>query len=581
MTFITIDFETEAIVGNALVTPPMPVGVGVKYSSGETSYYHGSCSFLSGVLDYIWFNPNYELIFHNAPFDLRVAAEWLDLDPPYWDRIHDTQFLLFLNDPHAKTLALKPSAEKLLGWAPLERDELKEWIIENIRTATNKSWGAHISKAPTELVEKYCKVDCDMTWAIFLKLHNEVPHSAYTVERELQPYLTAATVKGVRVDRDHLLRSLKQAEANYELAKCRITARLGEFDLTNPSQLADALDKAGKITEWKLTPTGRRSTARANLLASVNDPELLALLSYVGAMKTCIGTFMKPWLALSEADGRVHPNWNQVRDDDYGTRTGRFSCNGPNLTNVPTEFDFELPEGLCSIPKMRDFLLPEPGQVWVSRDFSAQEMRILAHYEDGVLMEAFQANPTMDPHELVQSIIQGLTGTLYDRKPIKSTGFGIIYGMGANGLSKQLGIPVEDARRLMDAYHAALPGVGANQRGCKHRARTGVPIRTLNGRVYYCEPAVIKNGSMRTFDYKLLNYLIQGGAADQTKKAMLRYFRAKPEDETFLCAVHDEINISSPDGDDRLLREAMENCEYVDVPMRTTMKLGPSWGELI
>jgi DNA polymerase-1 len=576
----TIDFETEGIEGNALVNPPRPIGVGIKRDDMESMYISGTLAEIRQPLEYVWVSGE-ELIFQNAPFDLAVAAKWLGLERPKWSRVHDTQFLLFLNDPHAKTLSLKPSAEKLLGWAPLERDELKEWIIENVRGAGNKNWGKFICKAPTELVAKYCKVDCDMTWALFTKLYTEVPRAAYDLERELQPYLSDATVKGMLCDRELLARDLITAERDHDIAVQRIHDILGDFDLGKPAQLADALDAAGKISEWKRTPTGKRSTARANLLASVADTELLALLSYAGAQSTCISTFMKPWLAMSEADGRLHPSWNQVRDDDYGTRTGRFSCNGPNLTNVPTEFDFDTPEGLHPIPTMRSYLLPEPGQVWVSRDFSSQEMRILAHFEDGVLMEAFQDNPEMDPHNMVQQLILAKTGIDLPRKYVKGVGFGIIYGMGANGLSKQMGVPVADARQMIQAYHLALPGVGASQRGTKTRAKRGQPIRTLGGREYYCEPPKIKGCSMQTFEYKLLNYLIQGSAADQTKTAMLHYFRHKPADQTWLCAVHDENNISVPwDREDTLLEEAMESGDLMDVPMRTTVKRGETWGAI-
>ena len=574
----TIDFETEGIEGSALVNPPKPIGVGVKRNGEPSEYYRGSD--MDRVLSLIWASDE-ELIFQNAPFDLSVAAKWLGLERPPWHRVHDTQFLLFLNDPHAKTLSLKPSAEKLLDWPALERDELKEWIIHNVRTATNNNWGKYISMGPTELVGRYCKVDCDMTWAIFQKLICAVPREAYNLERELQPYLTDATVKGMRCDRERLADDLVTAQMSHAMATQRIHKILGEFDLSKPAQLADALERAGKISEWKYTPTGKRSTARANLLASVNDPALLELLSYAGALSTCISTFMKPWLVMSEPDGRLHPSWNQVRDDDYGTRTGRFSCNSPNLTNVPTEFSFCTPEGLHPIPKMRDYLLPEPGQVWVSRDFSSQEMRILAHYENGVLMRAFQANPTMDPHGMVQSLIKELTGLDLQRGHVKRIGFGLIYGMGAPGLAKQLGVDVDTARQMINAYHTALPGVGANQRGTKHRAKKGIPIHTLGGRKYYCEPPVMDGFSMRTFDYKLLNYLIQGSAADQTKRAMLDYFRHKPDDQTWLCSVHDEINISCPFGDVvSTLVWAMQKGKDLDVPMRTTVKKGPTWGDI-
>ena len=109
----TLDFETEGIDGNPLAFPPRPVGVGIKHNDEPATYSAGTLRELHNTLQDIW-ESDEELIMQNAPFDLRVAEHWLDLPYPHWERIHDTQFLLFLNDPHAASLSLKPSAEKIL-----------------------------------------------------------------------------------------------------------------------------------------------------------------------------------------------------------------------------------------------------------------------------------------------------------------------------------------------------------------------------------------------------------------------------------------------------------------------------------
>jgi DNA polymerase-1 len=342
------------------------------------------------------------------------------------------------------------------------------------------------------------------------------------------------------------------------------------------------------ITEWKYTPTGKKSTARDNLIAGVKDPELLELLLYTSAMQTCIGTFMLPWLEKSQYDGRLHPNWNQIRTHDgrsAGTRTGRLSSDDPNFQNVPNPYAIQPPPGLTHLPQLKNYLLPEEGCMWVSRDFSSQEMRLLAHFEQGVLCSAFNENPDMDPHEMVRLLIKENTGRDLPRKYVKNIGFGLIYGMGIGAITNSLGVSKSDAMAMVYAYHQALPGVAILQKLTKKRGRSGIPITTWGGRRYLAETArdvQVKPGIMewRSFEYKLLNYLIQGSAADQTKECIIHWEDSKPADQTLLCTVHDELNISVPlehecDG----LRRSMEYGEFL-VPMRSDYKTGTTWGSI-
>lgn len=582
MTF-TVDFETEAIDGCPIMNPPKPIGVSVKENYGISRYYD-RWEDMERVIRDIWSRED-SIVFQNAPFDLSVAHKWLRVSHPKWNRIHDTKLMIYLHDPHAKNLSLKPSAERILGWDISAKDELKAWILENVEESRARTWGAFICRAPSWRVAKYANQDTAMTWAMFEHLRETIPMEAYQTERELQYHLTNATRKGIRVDRDRLITDAAACSNSLEEAEARVHEILGRtFDTTNPTQLADALDAAGKITEWKYTPTGRRSTKRENLIAGVADKELLTLLQYVGLMQTCLGTFMLPWIKLAHGTGRLHPSWNQVRgDNDYGTRTGRLSCSKPNLQNVPNVLGVKTPPGLRSLPAMRDYLLPEEGEVWASRDFSAQEMRLLAHFEDGELMEAFQRDPSLDPHEMVQALILDKTGLELTRKQVKGIGFGLIYGMGVTGVSKRLAVTKMEADRMIRAYHLALPGVALLQRGTKSRGRCRQAVTTIGGRDYFAEAPKIVGNEIRSFEYKLLNYLIQGSAADQTKRALIRYFRAKPVNQTFLLTVHDQIDVSLPPGyNTSVLREAMEDDTDMglDVPIKSTLAIGPTWGSI-
>lgn len=622
---LTIDFETAGIVGNPILNPPKPIGVSIKQDGDRSRYYTADDPAFEPMLR-LAYGSDEGLIFHNAPFDLAVAEKWCGLKPPPWHRIHDTTFLVYLHDPHAPSLSLKPSAQHILKMHTDDRDDLRDWIIENVRVATKKTWGGHIDKAPLALVEKYAKMDTDMTYALFDHLHPKMPRAAYDLERELQPYLVKATQHGIRVDQERLAGDIEQAELATNRVADDIYSRLGcEFDIHNGAQLANALDNAGKVKEWKLTPTGKRSTSRPNLMSCLDDKGLLEALSYAGALRTCLGTFMHPWMKLASGTGRLHPNWNQVRGEDYGTRTGRLSCDHPNLQNPPNKFTFDIPSGLPPLPQMRTYLLPEEGDRWYSRDFSGQEMRILAHFEKGTLLKSFQENPDLDPHQMVKELIQQRTGLSLSRKVVKGVGFGLIYGMGAPGLARQLGVSLQESRQMIDAYHDALPGVAALQKSTQlagrysalatasdrasavyfkarrdselcaaqvkifrdswSRARRAIPttgnVSTFGGRTYEVEKPKIVNQRWQTFEYKLLNYLIQGSAADQTKRSMLHWFQNRPEHQTFLATVHDEINISVPEHEtDKQLCWAMDREDGLDVPMRSTLKTGTNWGNI-
>ena len=580
----TLDTETKGIDGNPLMYPPEMVGCALKHDD-EPSQYLQMGDELAVILGSVW-ESGEPLLFHNCMFDLCVINKWLALPFPHWERVHDTRIMIYLDNPHAPNLSLKPSGERLLGRKPEEQDELREWVLANVKNATKKNWGAHMWKAPFETLARYAKQDVDLTKAIYDKLHLHTQMEAYDRERGLLYPLSEATMTGIRVDRNELEKELGLAMQSQITCEDKIRTLLKAPGLNPHSgkELAEALDKEGKVSGWETTPTGKKSTAKKNLMQHINDPELLQYLLYTSAMQTCIGTFMEPWLEKSTMTGRLHPNWNQVRTHDgrsKGTRTGRLSSDDPNFQNVPTPFDFVIPDGLLPMPNMRRFLLPEEGHVWVSRDFRSQEMRLLAHFERGILAEAFRKDPELDPHMLVKELILQKTGRDLPRKTVKNIGFGVMYGMGMGALAQGIGCDAAEARAMYEAYMQALPGVRKLQEGTKSRGRMGGAIRTWGGRFYKAEEAREINGNWRSFEYKLLNYLIQGSAADQTKECMLQFFRTRPENVKFLATVHDEINISVPEGQTcDLLRECME-LDMFEVPMRTTLEVGYNWGELV
>jgi DNA polymerase I-like protein with 3'-5' exonuclease and polymerase domains len=484
---------------------------------------------------------------------------------------------------------------------PEEQDAVKAWVLANVPEAKGSDWGAYISRAPGKLVGEYAIGDTDRTRALFDYLYPKVLEGGmlepYRREQKLMPILSASSERGVRLDMERLARDIPVYLAAKKLAEDYINKVLGEFNIDSDRDLAAALDRAGQVTSWVLTPTGKRSTARKNLVGRVKDPQLLAVLAYRGVLATCLGTFAGPWLEQGMVEGgRLHPQWNQVRGDRgqdgdlSGTRTGRMSCKQPNLQNVSNEFegliipdfirDFfaSLDIKITPVPFMRTYLLPEEGHIWLKRDFSAQEMRIMAHFAEGKLFEAFKADPKTDPHDAVKKMIDSMIGGNMPRKYVKITGFGIMYGRGVPNLSAALGVAVDEGKKVRDSYYAALPEIKELSADTRARGRRGQAIRTWGGRLYYREP-----DPTRDLSYKLLNFLIQGSAADQTKQSMIDWEKIRGENDVLLASVHDEINISAPvegwKGSMELLKTAM-NADRFDVPFLSEGFKGPNWCEI-
>ena len=604
---VCIDFETKGIEQRPNY-PPEPVGVAIQMPNRAPKYYAwghptgNNCTRETAVevlLDV--FRSSVPLLFHNAKFDLAVAIEKLGLPMPNADRINDTMFLLFLDDPYSKSLALKPAAERLLGLPPEERDVVRDWLeAAQVVKKGAASWGAHISEAPGALVADYAKGDVARTLQLFKllapKIKAEDMWSAYRTECHLIPVLMENERFGIRCDRELLRKDLAHYETANALTEQWIRYRLHKPDLNLDSDqdLAEALDAQGLVSEWTLTPTGKRSVGKDNLLRShFVDVGLADALAYRSKLGTCMGTFMKPWLEMADKTGRVFTDWKQVRSEQGGARTGRMSSS-PNFQNIPKTFAVEDPGanayhhptleclGVPELPLMRRYLLPEPGEVWVHRDYNQQEYRIMAHYEDGPLLNAYLENPRLDMHTYVQDLIKQHTGLLLARSVVKQINFGIAYGMGVPGLMVKLEIPMQEAKTLKNAHRRALPGLTALENGLKEASACGLPIRTWGGRCYVVESPKLTNGYLRQFEYKLLNYLVQGSAADCTKKALINYHETR-RDGRLLVSVHDELNITAPKAaqhtEMKILNEAMLDVNF-DLPMLSDGKTGKNWASL-
>ncbi len=618
---IIVDFETESIEKRPAY-PPKPVGVALQYPGHPATYLawghpegnNTTYAQAKARLKDIW-RSGLPVCFHHSKFDEDVAQIHMGLPLLPWHLAHDTLFLIFLHDPHARSLSLKPSSERILGIKADARDDLKEWILANVKEAKANNWGGFICRAPGDLVGKYAAGDkkrpgdTEMTRRMFAKLYPTILSrgmgEAYDRERRLMPHLLESERTGLRVDLPRLRKDIPMYAADFQKAEAWIRKALKtpELNIDSGAELGAALLRSGKAKEanFLMTPSGKElSMGKESLKAAIKDPKLLEALGYRNRMMTCLNTFMMPWQRTAETTGGlVLPQWHQVRqghggdNDNSGARSGRIICTDPNLLNLSKNFEdkddgYVHPKwlGVLELPLVRQYMLPDRGMVFGHRDYNQQELRILAHYEDGGLLRAYHDNPKLDVHDFVKSEIHRIMGLNLERRAVKTVNFGTIYGMGAGGTAEKLRTTVEKARELKTAQNRAVPGLAALQKGIKAKVNAGLPIVTWGGREYFCEPPAIVKGRPTTFEYKLLNYLIQGSAADNTKEAVIRYHEhPKRRDARFLVTVYDEVNASMPKNKSALahemgvLKDAMESVKF-DVPMLSDGKVGPNWGAL-
>ena len=603
---VTVDFETEGIERRPEY-PPIPVGVAIKYPGKKGRYYAwghpegNNCTFedAKAALTKAWQNT---LLFQNAKFDVEVAEVHMGMLRKEWSDYHDTLYLIFLDDPHAYTYSLKPAAEKLLDMPPDEQDEVKDYLLAHydvsLSNRSDKYWAKYICMAPGDLVGKYAIGDVVRTERIFNKLLPSIEErgmlEAYDRERELMLMLLENEQRGIPLDVKRLGADITDYENILKRVDKWLYNKLGVvINLNSGPQLMKAIIAAGLGDEDKLqyTPKGNVKSDKDSVQLCCKSKRLVGLLKYRTQLGTCLNTFMKPWYETASHNkaGVIYTRWNQVKGSESGwsegTKTGRLSSS-PNFQNIPNEFggDVEsLLKNLRPLPKVRDYVKPFPGDILIDRDYSQQELRILAHFEDGVLADAYTKNIWLDVHDYALKLINEKTGRDYQRKAIKNTGFGLLYGMGVGKLAVKSEITVAMAKEVKAAYLANFPGLKQMYADMKRRAKENEPITTWGGREYYCEPPAYVKGILCHFDYRMVNKLIQGSAADCTKEALVRWARVKPTHHKLIINVHDEIVLSVPKCEAaqamETLRECMESVEF-DIPILSEGKIGMTLASL-
>ena len=399
-----------------------------------------------------------------------------------------------------------------------------------------------------------------------------------TIERPLSPVLARIEAAGVPVDTAMLKR--QSAELGIKLATLENQAHglAGRaFNLNSPSQIQDILFTELKLPVKKRTPKGQPSTAEEVLAELALDyplPQLILDYRAVGKLKSTY-TDKLPSM-VDPRTGRIHTTYHQAV-----AATGRLSSSDPNLQNIPVRTE----EGR----RIRQAFVAGPGQRILSADYSQIELRLMAHLsQDPGLVRAFLEG--RDVHRATAAEVFGMTpDTVTDdqRRAAKAINFGLMYGMSAFGLARQLRIEQARAQAYCDLYFRRYPGVHRYMEDMRATARRQGYVETLFGRRLYIPDIKASHAGRRQYaERTAINAPLQGTAADLIKMAMLAvdaYLADTGLGARMIMQVHDELVFEVPEGEVPALKEAvvarMEQVAALSVPLIAECGVGKNWDE--
>ncbi len=434
-----------------------------------------------------------------------------------------------------------------------------------------------------EKVTEYCCEDADYTTKLKELFEEQLKERKldrllFDIELPLLPILAKMETNGIYLDVEKLKRLGEFLFRDLELLKKKIFQEVGEeFNLNSPKQLSEIL-----FTKLGMKQPFRKKTefsTGADVLEALaaDYPLARSILEYRGLEKLR-STYVEalPGSVLPKT-GRIHCTFSQSV-----AATGRLSCQDPNLQNIPVRSK----EGLA----IRACFQPEhPHWSFIGADYSQIELRILAHFsEDPELIRAFRSGQDIHTHtaSLVYDIPPAMV-TSEMRNLAKVVNFGIIYGQGPFGLSRQLGISMREASEFIQRYFERYPKVSDYLESCKTAARkTGIAI-TLTGRQRPIPEIDNKNPSIRAAAERLaVNTPLQGTAADLIKMAMIEIDRVMGErnlEGKMILQIHDELIFEVPDNEvpvfEKLVKEKMEHVLKLSVPIEVHLAVGKNWAE--
>jgi DNA polymerase-1 len=439
-------------------------------------------------------------------------------------------------------------------------------------------------QVPLEQAVPYAAEDADMT----LRLHRlfwprlaaEPALKALFEDCELPLLEVLAEMErtGVRVDVEMLKQQSRElAERMQTVEQQAHEAAGGPFNLGSPKQIQAILYDQQQLPVLAKTPKGAPSTAEAVLQELALDYPLPRLILEYRSLSKLKSTYTDKLPGqVNPRTGRVHTSYQQAV-----AATGRLSSSDPNLQNIPVR----TPEGR----RIRQAFTAEPGKVILAADYSQIELRIMAHLSgDAGLVAAFAQGEDIHRATAAEVFATSLEQVSSDqRRSAKAINFGLIYGMSAFGLAKQLGIDRVQAQAYVDLYFRRYPGVRAYMDRTRELAREQGFVETLFGRRLYLPEIAARNAQRRqAAERTAINAPMQGTAADIIKRAMLRvadWISAEARDVIMIMQVHDELVFEVPEAYRRTaetaIRERMERAAQLDVPLVVEVGVGRNWDE--
>lgn len=448
----------------------------------------------------------------------------------------------------------------------------------------NEDVGKSVESYPFDLVAYYSYCDALFPWFLhrdFLpQIEAQGLRPVLDLEMDVLNVVVGMKLAGARVDIPRLMELREDLQSRKAQTEDRIYHAAGHaFNLNSPPQKQKVLFDEQGLDAWKKTAKGGRSVDDDVLQSHSGNPVVSALIEF-GDIDKLLGTYVDPWLNGWTYDGRIHADFVP-----YGTVTGRFSCRKPNLQNIPRP-------GTELGTLIRGAFIPEDGYRLVVADYSQIELVILAHYlGTGALYEGFLKG--IDPHRIHAAGVLHKAPeevTKQERQDLgKTLGFAICYGAGPKKVASMAHVTEDEAKQILGEYDRTFPEVREFQKLTLRKAREHNPpvIRTLLGRKRRLPELNYRDYKVKSrAERQAFNALIQGGAADLIKTAMVRADNLIPEGVDLILTVHDEIVLEAPadlaEKSAEILNFAMtgpEIQELIRVPLKAEVNIVDRWSD--
>ena len=516
-------------------------------------------------------NPHLKKMGHNIKYDMEVLANHgVHLQGIGYDTLLESYIL----DSGSNNHDMDSLALKYLGWRTISFEDIAGKGAKQLT----------FDKIAIKPAATYAAEDADVTLQLHKTLWPRLEKEpslkkVFTeIEMPLIPVIARIERNGVLIDATMLLKQSKELEQRLaELEQETFTLADGEFNLNSPKQLQDILYNKLKLPILQKTPTGQPSTAEAVLQELAHDYALPKFIIEYRALSKLMTTYTKRLPEqINASTGRIHTSYHQ-----WGAATGRLSSSDPNLQNIPVRTK----EGR----RIRQAFIAPTGYKLFNPDYSQIELRIMAHISnDPNLLHAFTQN--LDIHKATAAEVLGISlekVTTEERRAAKAINFGLIYGMSAFGLAKQLGIDRDAAQDYIHRYFIRYPLVKAYMDSTRELAHKQGFVETLFGRRLYL-PDINSSQMMRqkAAERTAINAPLQGSAADIIKRSMIsldHWLQHHPTSAKMIMQVHDELVFEVADNEiDQLIdviRTHMMNAAQLKVPLLVDIGVGKNWDE--